>query len=97
MIEAETETAEIPIKKTAQVVLAMGSTSVPGSLLTPMGQDSCPCSIASRSFRQNSSSCSRPESLSSSTSIAALFHLNMTLSLISHSRRSALIRAWNFF
>src|SRR5262245_16734502 len=27
MIEAETETAEIPIKKTAQVVLAMGSTS----------------------------------------------------------------------
>src|SRR5262249_52528645 len=28
MIEAETETAEIPIKKTAQVVLAMGSTSV---------------------------------------------------------------------
>jgi hypothetical protein len=28
MIEAETETAEIPIKKTAQVVLPMGSTSV---------------------------------------------------------------------
>ena len=27
MIEAETETAEIPIKKTAQVVLPMGSTS----------------------------------------------------------------------
>src|SRR5262249_20013529 len=27
MIEAETETAEIPIKKTAKVVLAMGSTS----------------------------------------------------------------------
>jgi hypothetical protein len=29
MIEAETETAEIPIKKTAQVVLPMGSTSKP--------------------------------------------------------------------
>jgi hypothetical protein len=28
MIEAETETAEIPIKKTAQVVLPMGSTSL---------------------------------------------------------------------
>jgi hypothetical protein len=28
MIEAERETAEIPIKKTAQVVLPMGSTSV---------------------------------------------------------------------
>ena len=28
MIEAETETAKIPIKKTAHVVLTMGSTSI---------------------------------------------------------------------
>jgi hypothetical protein len=31
MIEAETETAKIPIKKTAHVVLPMGSTSAGGA------------------------------------------------------------------
>ena len=53
---------------------------VPGSVLTPMGQDSAPSSMAARSFRQNSSSCSRAESITSSASRIALFHLNMTLS-----------------
>jgi hypothetical protein len=36
MIEAETETAEIPIKKTAQVVLPMGSTSLESNI-SPAG------------------------------------------------------------
>jgi hypothetical protein len=33
MIEAETEAAKIPIKKTAHVVLTMGSTSAPSRFL----------------------------------------------------------------
>jgi hypothetical protein len=53
---------------------------VPGSVLTPMGQVSAPPSMAARSILQNASSCSRVRVVSSASSKAALFHLNMTLS-----------------
>jgi len=54
---------------------------VPGCVIMPIGQDSCPCSIAARNIRQNSSSCSRIRSMvSSASSKAEPFHLNMTLS-----------------
>jgi hypothetical protein len=53
---------------------------VPGSVLTPTGQVSFPAQRAARSFRQNSSSCSRfirPIRSSSALSKTASFHLIM--------------------
>jgi hypothetical protein len=62
-----------------------------------MGQDSCPRSIAARRFRQNSSSYSRAESISSSASITALFHLSMSFSENVSRHRDGAAPTWEFF
>jgi hypothetical protein len=67
---------------------------VPGSVITPMEQDSFPCSIAARSVAQKSSSCARMRAIAYNKSSSAkqpAFHLNIALSLggIRHSDRRA--------
>ena len=60
--------------------------SVPGSVLTPMGQDSRPRSIAARRTLQNSSSCSRLRSIApSAPSKAVAIRFSMTLSPMNES------------
>jgi hypothetical protein len=57
---------------------------VPGSVITPIEQDSFPCSIAARSAAQKSSSCTRMRAIAynkSSSAKQAAFDLNIALSL----------------